>query len=263
MIINIEDQDEIRRHIQQIFDKKCSQGPKFSLRAFAGQLDISPGILSQFLNSKKVLSSKTLRKILEKTEVNPEIRKNFLSIYEENLQKKKVEKENSVIISKKIESTSFAKVKEPIFFNYLNFIETTPYKKGLAKHEIAQKLNLSVSDLEYVTETLLSEGLIEVGENQLHFRTAKNFTTDDDIAIDAIKFHNEAALRNAIGAIHNTPVELRDITTLTLPANPANLPKAKELIRKLQDDLIILLNQNPKEEVYHLSIALFPANSKK
>lgn len=257
--IKLEAQNELRALVRATFEKKCANGPKFSLRAFARFLGISPGNLSQFLNNKKNLSIKTISRILVIIEKNPEIRKKHLARYENFLIKRKKETLNSTITYEKIEQATFAKVKEPIYFSFLNFIETDTYKSGLSNFEIANKLKISTSKLNSVIEVLLTEKLITKNSDQQFLRTATNFSTNDDISDNAIKLHNQLVLKRATEAIHSTPVDLCDFTSLTLPVNLAQIPKAKVIIRKFQDELIDLLNQSPKQEVYHLAITLFPA----
>ena len=42
------------------------------------------------------------------------------------------------------------------------------------------------------------------------------------------------------------------------PLSPNDLPKAKQMIRKFQDDMAAEFSKNSKKEVYQICIQLFP-----
>ena len=53
-------------------------------------------------------------------------------------------------------------------------------------------------------------------------------------------------------------VNQRDFTSFTLPVDPALLGKAKEIIRKAQDDIAALMEEGNATEVYKTSTYLYP-----
>lgn len=257
---NIEDQDKVRNYINEAFEMRRKDRPQYSLRAFASKIEVSPGNLSQFFNRKKVFNKKTLDKILTILEPNPETRKEFLYDYNNQLISKI--KQQSTITnypSLKIEATSFDKIKDPIYFNFLNLIETEGFNNG-QKQEIINKLQISCEFYDSMINTLINENIISVSNDGKISRNALHLKTDDDISMAALREHHQKIIEKSVIALKEVPIELRDITSMTLPVNIEQLPKAKEIIRKFQDDMLHLLNQNPRTEVYHLSVALFPAN---
>ena len=54
------------------------------------------------------------------------------------------------------------------------------------------------------------------------------------------------------------PVQERDISSMTLAIDRKKLQKAKELINKFKDDMEELIESNNPDDVYNLSIQLFP-----
>ena len=54
------------------------------------------------------------------------------------------------------------------------------------------------------------------------------------------------------------PLHVRDHTSMTLVLNKSDLAKAKELIRIFHDDFSRKIEVNSGEEVYKLSVSLFP-----
>ena len=257
---NIEDQDKVRNYITEAFEMRRKDRPQYSLRAFASKIEVSPGNLSQFFNRKKVFNKKTLEKILTILEPNPETRKEFLHDYNNQLISK-IKQQSSITNypSVKIEATSFDKIKDPIYFNFLNLIETEGFKSGETQ-AIINKLQISREFYDSMINTLINENMISISNDGKISRNALHLKTDDDISLAALREHHKKIIEKSMTALNEVPVEFRDITSMTLPVNMEQLPKAKEIIRKFQDDMLHLLNQNPRTEVYHLAVALFPAN---
>ncbi len=259
---SIEDQNKIRDYLSTIFEEKKKNRPSYSLRNFASKIQVSPGNLSQFFNKKKVFNKKTLEKILTILEPNPEVRKEFLHAYNDHLISK-IQLKNQITNypSQKICPVSFDKIKEPIYFNFLNLIETEFYQE-CEEADVHKNLNITSIEYENLVHTLVTEDLIQMDPSGKYSRKALHLKTDDDISSQAIRYHHKKVIEKSVNALDEVPVELRDITTMTLPTNLEQLPKAKELIRKFQDEMLHLLNQSPRSEVYHMTIALFPANKK-
>ncbi|MCB9025377.1 MAG: DUF4423 domain-containing protein, partial [Bdellovibrionaceae bacterium] len=68
----------VSRLLQSKFISGKQKNDKFSLRAFAQKLKLSPGTLSQILNGKRKISHKKAREICELLELSPIEREQFL-----------------------------------------------------------------------------------------------------------------------------------------------------------------------------------------
>ncbi len=62
----------LQKNMRERFDELRSKNNQFSLRAFARLLSVSPASLSEFLNGKRNLSPKMLKKLAEKLCLPPE-----------------------------------------------------------------------------------------------------------------------------------------------------------------------------------------------
>jgi len=62
--------------------------------------------------------------------------------------------------------------------------------------------------------------------------------------------------------LQDVPVEQRDFTNYTFPADPTTLKRAKEIIRQAQDDLAALMSNSESTEVYRVCMYLFPLTNK-
>ena len=59
-------------------------------------------------------------------------------------------------------------------------------------------------------------------------------------------------------AIDDCPAESKDITSITMAIDTANIEKAKKLIAKFRRDLCTLLDHGDQTFVYNLGIQLYP-----
>ena len=82
-------------------------------------------------------------------------------------------------------------------------------------------------------------------------------TPDDALNISVQKTHIED-MELAKNSILNDLIDKRDFTSLTMAVSTRLLPKAKEMIRKVQDEISDLLESEPTDEVYRMSVHLFP-----
>ncbi len=107
-------------------------------------------------------------------------------------------------------------------------------------------------------EKMIRTGLInETTGGRLRRSAPKYKTTDDvlNIALRKAHAHNLVMARESLEKIE-TP--LRDFSSITLAMSPEKLPRAKEMIRKFQDDLADLVETGDRTEVYKMCIQLFP-----
>ena len=100
--------------------------------------------------------------------------------------------------------------------------------------------------------------MIELDQDGAYARTKQRIRTTDDVLSMSLQKAHHQNLELGQEALIDVPVELRDFSAITMPASPHLLPKAKELIRKFQDDLSELLESESGTEVYKFCTQLFP-----
>lgn len=101
-------------------------------------------------------------------------------------------------------------------------------------------------------------GLLKVRGQKME-RTARPFITSTDVPSAAIRRFHAGLLRRAENALLNLPVEARDITAITMPADPEKLKEAKKMLQRTRHRISKLMGdcEDPKE-VFVLAIQLFP-----
>jgi uncharacterized protein (TIGR02147 family) len=127
---------------------------------------------------------------------------------------------------------------------------------------IAKRLGIDYFLAKEAFERLCNLGLIEV-KNGRYYQSSKPLHTANDIPSMAIRKHHKQNLDMAAIKLDEVEVEKKEFSSMTIAVNPRKLPIAKELIRKFKTQIYDILESGEKEEVYTLSIQLFPVTQLK
>ena len=138
----------------------------------------------------------------------------------------------------------------------LSLLETADLFSSV--QSIADRLGISDTQCLRALDRLLSLELIERKSNGNYRRTKAKIRTTDGIYDSSIQKAHDESLELARKSLHNDPVDLRDVTSITMPINPKKFAQAQVLIRKFQDSLAELLETGSKTEVYRFTTALYP-----
>jgi hypothetical protein len=70
-------------------------------------------------------------------------------------------------------------------------------------------------------------------------------------------------LEQAIAALEEVPLELRDITSITFPTNLAQIDKVRPLIKSFQRKIAKMLEEGDATAVYNLNTQLVPVTKER
>lgn len=238
---------EIRRLLQVELSARRSRNPQYSLRAFARDLGIGLGSISEVMTGKRGLSPKNLMKVLQNLQLTPEQKNNLLN---ENKAKPTPQDEHQLLLE-----DQFKLIADWYYIAILNLAKLKTNKASTAW--ICNRLNIEPHMATEALERLQRLGLLKIEKNKL-IRTSNPLTTSRDLPSTAIRKHHSQNLILAEKALHNVPVDLREVGSVTMPVNLKNLTKVKELLLKTRKKVADLLEDTQATEVYTLSFQLFP-----
>lgn len=228
-----------------------NRNPSYSLRAFARDLGVSPAALSQYLARKRELSKKNRESIIERMKLSPGEQESLW------ISARPIARAPSNY--SQIAEDTFRVISDWISLATLNLAHL-PQNKAEASW-IAKRLAVSVENAKETLERLIRMGLIEVKNGRMS-RTTQSFATTTDIPSEAIKRFHLGVIRKAEQALMDLPVELRDITAITMPTDPSKLEAAKKILTKTRRQIADLVSKGEPSEVYVLAIQLFPFTQK-
>lgn len=247
--------------IQNILNRKLtelkSKNPSFSMRAFAKKLGLQPSATNEILKGKRRVSHKLAERIADRLLLDPTERMNLLKEFPQKMNRKSKYKEGKEadLSQMKLSSHQFELISDWSHYAILNLITTKNFNSK--ESEIADRLGLSLKKVQDSLANLFKLNLIKTEEGILKRTNWQTNTSDDVLNVSLQKMHI-TDMEMAKEKLSNVDVRLRDFTSYTLAFDLKNMPKVKELIRKLQDDVDELMQDSNPTEVYKMNTYVYP-----
>ncbi len=231
----------------------------YSLRAFARQLHLTSGSLSELLSEKRPVTLKLALRLADRLNLSAEDRTRFLEIVHRErssdlLSKKMGAKEKVPNDYRQLSEDRFNVIAEWYHFAIMALFETEQSQGD--PQWIAKRLGISVVEVRLALDRCLRLGLIEPKGST--YIPAGNLTTTHDIPSSALRRFHKQNLARAAETIETRAVEERDISAITMAIDPTRLVLAKKIILRFRRQMAKLLENGSKTEVYNLSILLMP-----
>lgn len=235
--------------LEQELIKRKKANSQYSLRSFSKYLEVSPATLSQIMSGKRPLSLKMGQHFFSKLGLSAHEQSSVLDEY-------KVENENLKRMNTHVlPEDHFKLISEWQYYAILS-LGKLPQNRAEPLW-IARRLGISLDLAKDSFERLLRMRLIEINEG--HFRqTTIALQTSEDIPSSAIRRFHRQMLHLAEEKMESVSTEHREYSGATLAVAKNNLPRAKAMIRAFIKEFDQILEKGPCDEVYHLSVYLFP-----
>ena len=236
--------------LHNILKERRERNQNYSIRAFARDLKISSGRLSDILNQKYIPGASIASRIVETLNLNEEEGKVLQQIIESSQKSKK-----ELGGAHQLREDELSMIADWHHYAILNLMETNNYRDEFSW--IADRLNLSEQMVKDSFKKMLSLGLIKICDGK-HVPTHKNVTTTHNIPSSVLREANRQAIVQSLYSLEHDASDIRDITSIVLPINMANLPKAKEMARDFRRKVATLLEEGEKTEVYNICVQIVP-----
>jgi uncharacterized protein (TIGR02147 family) len=243
------------------FEARKKANLSYSLRSFARDLDLSPSRLCEVLSSKSGLSEKTAQKVASKIKLSSSETKLFVELVNKKHGRSQRTRQNakeyieSQYKKSNISLDGFKVISDWYYFAMMSVMELDDYD-GTASW-IATRLGL---DLNLVKEALETLGRLDyVEEKRGNFLLLKtNLTTTHDVKSLALRKYHKQLIHKAMESLDVVPVELRDITSMSMTFEKSKMKEAKELIKEFRRSFCQRMESGKREEVYSLNIQFIP-----
>lgn len=238
------------------FEVRRSKNPRYSLRAFAKQLGLSPGRLSEFLAGKNSLSKANAMKIADALTFTPKQNERWLnSLGFPKQSESKYLRHRKVDSFVTIDEDRFHLIADWEHYAILTFLETDVIDKS--EKTLCERLGIKELTARLALNRLLRMGFIS--QDGLQFRKeTPQVSTSSDVPSPALRKSHKQTIEQALDALDTVDVEFRDITSITIPTSTKKLPLAKKMIKDFRRRLAAVMEDCDKDEVYNLNIQLVP-----
>jgi len=245
------------------YDRRRKQNRRYSLRSFSRFLGVPSGRVSEILNFKRPISIKLGERLAEKLYPTPLQRQEFLDSvrrHQDGLRAFKRlpapdgagrQPEYSLLTA-----DQFSVVADWYHFAILSLVKTVDFQRDPVW--IANRLGIPKSRAKEAFARLLRLGLIRQNEDGRWAQTQGQLTTTPEQNAEAIRRSHSQKLRMAMRALHEVPVEQRDISSMTMAIDRSKVPLAKQLLKNYRRRLCELMEEGTPNEVYQLTLAFIP-----
>ena len=242
--------------IKNNFETRLKKNPRYSLRAFARDLEVSVGRLSEILNSKSGLSLANAEKIANKLDLSAKEKDLFLnqvtlehgrSSLSREIAKKSISNLNSKGLDfVEIDLETFKIVSDWYHYAIMDLVETHSFRED--SEWIAKRFGINKFQVEQALERLKKTNLVEIKNNKIK-TTNKTVATTTDVPSEAIKNFHRQILKKASDAIDFQSVEERDITSITVPMDVNLIPELKNKIKKFRREINNWVKEESKTQM--------------
>ncbi len=239
--------NQIRDILKKELERRQKNNSAYSLRAFAKYLDVSPAALSQIMSGKRGVSVKRLNFLMDKLGLSPKQQLKVLEIDSSYDRKTVVLKEDE-----------FKLISDWFHYAILSLGELPDNSSD--SRWIAKRLNISYKQANEALTRLHRLGIIEIKDGKFR-QIGEPLKTTTDIPSSSIRNYHKGILALAQNKIEQVSVDKRDFSSITMAINSKNLKNAKKLTQKYKEQMLELLESGTLNEVYQLSIQLFPLTS--
>lgn len=263
---------KVKDTLLEKFEERREKNKRYSLRAFARDIKIDQSILLKYLKGKRHLNPEKTLSILKEMGI-PESKaqsildmENFVALFA-NFKEKKL---FSPFAPKESIQGHWA------YFAVLNCLDLLDFDS--TPGWIAQRLGIEERLVEKILLDLEANNLA-TGVKSGSSSSTKKYTAGSEKDNEIRKSHLKSYLVKALQFITNNGEFIRkadvsseadtdfDFSAITFTASRDNLPEAKKIIEEFRKNLAYFLcsDDSPQksDDVYHLSIQLFPLTKPK
>ncbi len=244
--------------------ERIKKNPRYSVRAMARDLDISPAFLSQVFNGRRKLSETKGVQISKCFDWSKQQKDIFLKLV--RLASLKEESLRTPLLDDLLSDKSYPKVshcfslslkKFKVVSDWYHFaiLELTEIEGFQSTPQwISQKLGIGRIEAELAITRLLELGLLTQDKGGL--KKVKDCSIGD-VPSEAIrKFHGQHLVK-AQRALREQPFNDRHLSGTTLAINSKKLPQAIKKIDRFRLEIMKILETGKRDSVYQLAIQLF------
>lgn len=251
------------------FNRRQVRNPRYSLRSFAKDLELSPGRLSEILSQKQGLSEEVASNVAKKLKLNAMETDYFINLVESEHARSKSKREIAKIRLKKFGHNPESQLKMEYFkiisdwyhFAIMELTNLHGFKNEPAW--IANQLGITEKEAQEGVERMIQVGLLELKKKKLVGTKKTLVKTPSDVPSEHIKRHHFQVLKKALEALYNHDVDQRDFYTMTLAIDKESLPELKQVLKENHERLYRKAHSSKKKnKVYCYSVQLFSLEAK-
>jgi len=260
--------DDFKTFLKRELEQRMNRNPRYSLRAFAKDLQVAPALMSDILNGKRGLSRASATLLAKKLGLTPTETSVFCDLVESKHARSKTQRHQATLRLREqasqgivlkfltLDQEKFNVLSDWYHLAILELMKTPTFKND--PKWIANRLALAPHQVTSAFERMESLGLIQRLDNGCVSPASENVQTPDGISSQAMKNHHEQFMRKATDALYTQNIDERDFRGLTIKCKKRDVAKVREKIKEFLIKLDAELSEDDTaDEVYQLSTQFF------
>lgn len=255
---------DYRTILKDEFEERCKHNRSYSLRAFARDLEVGSGRMTEILKGKQGVSRRSAIHIAAKLGYNDSERELFCDIVDSSCSRSVVRRKLAAIRLEKYRDRkdqtltldAFHVIADWYHFAILELCQLKGFKSDI--NWIAKRLGIAPKLIELAIDRLLRLDLLEMKENG-EYVTREEFTASPSgMPSEAIKNFHTQVMEKALLALRTQSLSERDFSTMVFAFDKKQMPKAKEVLKEFRRNFSKHVGpSDDKNCVYALSMQLF------
>lgn len=237
--------------LEEIFQNRKTKNPRYSKRAFARDIKMSPGRLSEIFSGKRNLTLRIAQEMSTSLRLNKSTAEALFKLVakQRNLKSKKVIKRLV------LDPSDFSEISHWRYYTLLCLIENSEPEDGV--EYFSKKLGIDKTQCSKMLNKLESLALIKKNEKNYQIIVDSTTTSQDSLNFAVRKFHEDLVGQH-IKLLNSLDVEKREVQSLILNIKSKDIKKVKKQIRSFVDKIQEKSAAKKKADVYGLTILLNP-----
>lgn len=238
--------------LTSIFKKRKQRNPKYSLRSFARDLEISPGRLSRILNEKDEPGPKFIDAILKTKTLGPAEREEIQRSVQNSRNPFTHIRDNDELVIEKDELQIVWSCMA--IFSLLN-----AHRKGFSAHVIGERMGLSREETKTCLAFLVKNKAIKQNANGEYVSAADKVLLPRKQAIDLYYTHVEF-LKSVFARSQEIAKGETLYGNMTLALTSESAKKVKKILISALTKITKEASASGEKRVFHLTTQLFPVD---
>lgn len=253
---------EFRDFLRDSLKERRLRNSAYSLRAFAKDLDLRSSHLSEILSGKKGLSLQKGIHVSARLGLQSHEAVRFAELLQIDSLPDDQKKDHVRRLTQPTTNGEYRELAQDAFkaiadwYHYAILEMTVVEGFRNDSQWIARRLGITVDEVHRAVERLVRLKLL-AQKNGKWMKTEKGLTTTNNISSEAIKQFNRQIIKKAYHSV-SLPVQMRDLSTMTMAIDPARIDEARVLIKEFRRKLCDMFESGNQQKLYCLAVQLFP-----
>lgn len=253
------DRPDYQRILRREFEGRIARNSRYSLRAFARSLGVSPAALSQIFNSKRIPSARHVDRILQSLGLPPDLQARFARSVAETQRDRGLLRLSPAFRDSgtyEISHSDFESMASLLHYAVLELTEVEGFRPEPVW--IARRLRVSHAQASLALERLFDRGLLVQRAGRIRKVSPRLTTASKNKTTPSLRSHQREVLTAAIGALDAEPIERRASHSLTFSANPERVAEIRDLLEKCLQQICKRMQRGRRTQIYQVILNLFP-----